>query len=110
MASTSRIATLLVVEIKDRARPIFKKYPIMSIKDDPKGYFSSIPYATLHNEDIRAYIHCDIEDLGNVDMLSLYSKHLVEILGNLKLEYQNLQGKGFAEFIHFLIFDELEWI
>lgn len=67
MASLSRIATLLVVEIKDRDKPVFEKCPFKSIGDDPEGAFSSIPYSVLHNEDIRAYIYCDLQELGNVD-------------------------------------------
>lgn len=48
---------ILVVEIKDRARPVFKKHPFKSVEDDPKGAFSLILYGVLHNEHIRAYIH-----------------------------------------------------
>lgn len=110
MASSSRISTPLVVEIKDRARPIFKKHPFKSIEDNPKGAFSSVPYDVLHNEYIRACIHFDLEELGNMDMLNLYNKHLADSLGNLKLEYKVLQEKGFSQFIHFLLFDEVEWI
>lgn len=44
----------------------------------------------LHNEDIRTYIHYDLKELGNVDMLDLYKKHLADGLGNLKPEYKVL--------------------
>lgn len=84
MASASKIVSPLVVEIKDRARPIFKKHLFKSIEDDSKGAFYSIPYGVLHNKDIRAYIHCDLEDLGSSNMLSLYNMHLADNLGNLK--------------------------
>lgn len=87
MASTSRISTSLVVEIKDKARPIFKRHPFKFVEDDPEGAFSLVPYDVLYNEDIREYIHCDLEELGSVDMLSLYNKHLVDNLGNLKPKY-----------------------
>lgn len=110
MASAFGIATSLVVEIKDNARPIFKKHPFKSVEDDPKGAFSSVPYDVLHNEDIRAYIHCDLEELGNTDMLDLYNNHFANSLGNLKLEYKVLQDKDFSQFVHFLLFDEVEWI
>lgn len=110
IASTSRIATPLVVEIKDRARLVFKKHSFKSIKDDLEGAFSLVPYNILHNEDIWAYIHCDLEELGNADMLFMYNKHLVENLGILKPEYKILQDKDFSQFIHFPLFDEGEWI
>lgn len=96
MASIFDIVTPLVVEIKDRAHPVFKKHPFKSIEDDLEGAFSFVPYDMLHNEDIKAYIPCDLEDLGNSDMLDLYNKHLVDNLGNLKLEYKVSQDKGFS--------------
>lgn len=96
MASTSKIATLLFVEITYRDWSIFKKHPFKSVEGDPKGAFSSVPYNDLHNEDIRAYIHCDLDELDSADMLTLYNKHLADNLGNIKLEYQHLHVKGFS--------------
>lgn len=72
MTSTLGISIPLVVEISDRARAIFKKHHLKSIEDDPEGAFSSVSYGVLHNEDIKTYIHCDIEELGNVNMVTLY--------------------------------------
>lgn len=54
IASIYGITTPLVVEIKDRARLVFKKHPFKLVKDDLTGEFSSMPYDVLHNEDIRA--------------------------------------------------------
>lgn len=90
MVSSFGIATPLVMEIKDRARPIFKKHPFKSVEDNLEGAFSLVPYDVLHNEDIRAYIHFHLEELGNVDMLNLHNKNLVDSLGNLKPEYKVL--------------------
>lgn len=95
MTSTSGVMTPLVVEIIERARPIFKIHPFKYVEDDPEGAFSSVPYGVLHNKDIRAYIHCNIEELGNVDMLSLYTKHMMYGMGNLKIEFKSLHDKGF---------------
>lgn len=53
MDLTSSVATILVVDIKDKARPIFKKHPFQLVEDDPEGAFSSVPYNILHNKDIR---------------------------------------------------------
>ncbi|XP_057856259.1 uncharacterized protein LOC131065690 [Cryptomeria japonica] len=97
MASTSGISTPLLVEITERARPIFKKYSFKSVEDDLNGAFSSVSYGVLHNEDIRAYIHCNIKELGNADMLSLYTKHMMDEMGNLKLEFKSLQDKILKE-------------
>lgn len=110
MASVSGIVTPLVVKIKDRSLPVFKKHPFKLFEDDLAGVFSSTPYNVLHNEDIRAYIHCDLEELRNADMLDLYNKHLVNGLGNLEPEYKELHDKGLSQFVHLPLFDEVEWI
>lgn len=68
MASSFGVATPLVLEIIDRTRLVFKKHLFKSIEDDLNGAFSSVSYGVLHNEDIRAYIHCNIKELRNVDM------------------------------------------
>lgn len=54
MASAFGVVTPLVVEITERERPIFKRYPSKSIEDDPKGAFSSVVYGVLHKKDIRS--------------------------------------------------------
>lgn len=108
MASTFGIDTHLVVEIKERARPVFKKHPFKSVEDDPEGVFSLVFYGVLHNQDIRAYIHYDLEEIDSIDMISMYNKHSVDNLGNLKSEYNILKEKGFIQFIYFLSFDEVE--
>lgn len=90
MASISEIYTLLVVEIKDKALTIFNKHHFKSVEDDLKGAFSSLPNGVLHNEDIRAYIHYDVEEFGSTDMLTLYNNHLMNNLENLKTKYQHL--------------------
>lgn len=65
------VVTSLVVEIMDRARPKFKRNPYKSKEDDLNGAFSFVLYGVLHVEDIRAYIHCNIEELWNAKMLTL---------------------------------------
>lgn len=101
MTSSSSVVTPLVVEVTDRARPIFKKHLFKSVEDDPNGAFSSVSYGVLHNEDIKAYIHCNIKELGNADMLSLYTKHMMDEMGNLKPDFKSLQHKGFIQIVHF---------
>lgn len=62
--ASSCIAIPLVVNVTERARPIFKKHPYKSIGDDLSGAFSPVLYRVLHVEDIRANMHCNIEELG----------------------------------------------
>lgn len=106
----SSVATLLVVEIIDRERPQFKKHPYKSMEDDLNGSFSYVPYRVLNVEDIRAYIHYNIEEFGNAKILSLYTKHVMDGMGNLKPDFKSLKDKCFIQFVNFLIFDELEWV
>lgn len=52
MASVSSMATPLVVEVKDRTSPIFKKHPYKSMEVDLVGAFSFIPHEVLHVDDV----------------------------------------------------------
>lgn len=70
------MATLLVVYVKDIPHLKFKWHPFKSVENNPLGAFSSIPYSVLHIEDIRAYIHANIEDLGSSQLLNLYYNHI----------------------------------
>lgn len=106
MASTG-VATPLVVDVIERARPNFKKHPFKLMEDDPNGEFSSIPYGVLHVEDIRVYSHCNIEELGNTQMLKLYTNHMIDEMGNLKPEFKMLEKKGFTQFVNFPVFMNL---
>lgn len=45
-----------------------------------------------------------------MNMLSLYTKHMMDGMGNLKPEFKTLQDKDFIHFIHFSMFDEHEWV
>lgn len=94
-SSSSSVVTLLVVEITHRARLKFKKHPYKSMEDDLNSAFPFVPYRVLHVEYIRAYIHCNIEELGNIEMLSFYTKHMIDGMGNLKYDFRSLQDKGF---------------
>lgn len=78
------VETPLFVDIADREIPKFKKYPYKSMEDDSQGAFLTISYGVLHVEDIRAYIHCNFEELGNAEMLKLYTNHIVDGMVDLK--------------------------
>lgn len=60
------------------------------MEDDLNGAFSSISYGVLHIKDIRAYIHSNIEELGNAEIISLYTKHMMDGMGNLKPDLKSL--------------------
>lgn len=95
MAFVFIVVTLLVVEITKRASPMFKRHPFKSVEHDLEGAFSFFPYFVLHNENISPYIHCNIKEFGNANMLSLYNKHMMDGMGNLKPKFKTLQEMGF---------------
>lgn len=72
------ISTPLVVEVKDRLHPKFKWHPYKFVDIEPLGGFSSVSYKVLHVEDIRAYVHANIEDLGTSHLLDLYTHHITK--------------------------------
>lgn len=75
MASTSSISNPLVVKVKDMTHLVFKESPLKSIEDDLVGAFYFIPHGVLHIDDVRAYIHYEIEEIGLEDILDLYTDH-----------------------------------
>lgn len=93
--ASSGIATPLVVDDIDRARPNFEKHLYKSIVDDLSNSFWSVPYRVLHVEDIRAYIHCNIEEIGISQMMKLYTQHMIDEMGSLKLEFKSIE-EGFC--------------
>lgn len=84
MTSSSSITTPLVVEVKDKTHVVFKKHPYKSMKVDLVGAFSSIPHIFLHVDDVRAYIHCKIEEIDTDDILDLYTNNIMDKIGNPK--------------------------
>lgn len=80
------------------------------MEDDPRSAFSFVPYSVLHIEDIRVYIHYPIEELGRNHILNLYNNQLSAKSLMLKPKFQGLENKGFAQFIRFSLFYEVEGI
>jgi len=99
-----------IVKISDRPRPIFKKYPYKSLEVDPLGAFSSVSHGVLHTEDIRVYIHANIEEFGEFRLRDIYHKQLIDDAFELKPKYKGIQEKHFDQFIHFPCFEEDEWV
>lgn len=110
MASASSIATPLVVEVKDNTHPVFKKHPYKSMEVDPIGTFSFILHGVLHVDDVRAYIHYEIEETSSEDILDFYIDSIMDEIGDPKPKFVQLQRKGFTQFVNFLTFDEKEWM
>lgn len=110
MESSSSFAMLLVVEVKDKNRLVLKKHPYKSMVDDPIGAFFSIPHGVMHVDDVRAYIHCEIEETDTKEILDLYTDNIRDEIGNSKLEFMQLQRKGFTQFMNFVSFEEKEWV
>lgn len=102
MASSSNVDTPMVVEIKNHSCPEFKKHPYKSLLDDPLGAFSSVCHGVLHTEDIRAYIHCNIEEIGNYEMSCVFTDHLITN-NQLKPKHAQLRRKGFTQFVDFFV-------
>lgn len=109
MASSLNVNTSLVVEIKNRPHPEFKKHPFKSLLDEPLGAFLSVCHGFLQTEDIKAYIHCDIEEIGSYKMSCVFTEYLITD-NQLKPEYAYLQKKDFTQFMDFPKFDEDEWV
>lgn len=52
MAYAYSISTPLVIKVKDRTHPIFKKHPYKSMEVDPVGAFSFILHDVLYVDDV----------------------------------------------------------
>jgi hypothetical protein len=91
------MATTLVVDIEDRPHPKFKWNPFKFVEVEPLGAFSFVPHGVLHVEEIKFYVHANIEELRRTNMLNLYSKKMLGENFSLKLAYEVFEEKGFAQ-------------
>ena len=62
------MTTLVMCNMKERPRYQFKKYPFIYMGDDVMGEFCQMLQGVLHVEDIREYIHCNFESIGDNDI------------------------------------------
>lgn len=93
------VATPVVVDIKDRPRPKFKQCPQSAKVDDSTDTFCRVLDGVLFVEDVRAYIHCTLEDLGSFEIKSMYLYTLLNKDGLIKLEFQILKDQGFTDIL-----------
>lgn len=63
--------TPIVVDIKDHPCTIFKQCSQIVKVDDLVNAFSRVPDKVLYIEDVRAYIHCTVEDLGSFEIKTM---------------------------------------
>ena len=102
------MASQEVFNISNRPRYNFKKYPFVSLLDDPIGAFLQVPKNVLHVENIRIYIHCKIEIIGDVEI----HKELEKMYDNdlsLKLKYANLEPLNLVKYMFYTEFENHKW-
>ena len=79
-----------VYNVSYRPRYNFKKHPFVSLLDDPIGAFLHVSKKILHVKDIRGYVHCKIERIGDSEI----HKELEKMCNNdllLKPEHRYLE-------------------
>lgn len=57
-------------------------------------------------EDVRAYIHYTLEDLGSLEIKSMYLSTLLNKDGLIKLEFQILKDRGFINILEMPEFED----
>ena len=58
----------VVYSVNYQPRYNFKRHPYVSLLDDPLGVFLQVLDNILHVKDIKGYIHCKIESIGDFDI------------------------------------------
>lgn len=89
-----------IVEVKDRLRPIFKEVPQIAMKEDSTSAFLRVPDDVVYVEDVRAYIHCTLEDLGTEEIKGMYQSVILGSSGTIKSEYQIIKDLGLTRILY----------
>lgn len=100
------VATPIFVDIKDHPFPIFKKWPQIAKVNDSIDAFYKVPEGVLYVEDVRAYIHYTLEDLGFAKIKNMYIGTLLNQDGSMKLEFQILKDQGFIDILEMPKFED----
>ena len=96
-----------IYNVSERPRYVFKKPPFISQVDDPLGAFLQVLENFLHVEDIRLYIHCKFERIGDNDI----HKDLELVCWgdfSLKQEFMHLKELNIVNHMFFTKFDSHE--
>lgn len=83
----------MIFDFFDRSRYKFKRHLIKSCENDLKGAFLQTPYDMLHVEDIKAYIHCKYETIGDVKIYREIDE-MIDSDGNMKEEFKHLEDQS----------------
>lgn len=78
----------------------------MATKEDSVGTFSRVPKRVVYVEDVRAYIHCHIEDLGTLEIKGMYMNELMGEFGKIKLTYKHVKDLGFTDILDIPEFED----
>lgn len=78
----------------------------MATKDDSVGAFSHVLEGVVYVEDVRAYIHFHIEDLGTLEIKGMHMNELMGESGKVKLTYQHIEDLGFIDILDILEFED----
>lgn len=91
-SSPTFIVNPTVVEVKDRLRPIFKEDSIDTLLRVLDGI--------VYMEDVRAYIHYTLEDLGIEEIKGMYQFVILGSSRTIKLEYQIIEDLGLTGILY----------
>ena len=86
----------------------FKIVPTIAQALDPHGAQSQIPPKVLLINDIRTHFSCTVQEIGTLDMDTVFSEFCVD--GALKLEFKHLETKGLTHIPHLPRNFQVKWI
>lgn len=74
--------------------------------EDSVRAFSHIPEGVVYVEDVRAYIHYHIEDLGTLEIKRMYMSDLMGESGKIKPTYKHIEELGFTNILDIPDFED----
>lgn len=103
------MATLVIFDVAERKRYVFKKHPFKSTLDDLEGAFSRTPMGIMHVEDIHAYVYCKKEPVG-LDKIRSHLESMMNFDKKFMDEFTHLENHPIIEYATMYKFYESEWI
>lgn len=100
------VATPIFVDIKDYPHPIFKQCPQIAKVNDSVGTFSRVLEGVMYVEDVHAYIHYTLDDLGSAEIKNMYIITFLNQDGSMKLEFQIMKDQGFTDILEMSKFED----
>lgn len=74
--------------------------------EDYAGAFSMFSNDVMNVEDVGAYIHCTLEDLGTKEIKSMYQSMILGDLGTIKPEFKAIEYLGLTSILYILKFKD----